>query len=66
MTDSRLAELVALAREGREGAFLTQAWTLEPADLADVLSALDEDERLALVRILPAELSSQALVEMPA
>ena len=66
MTDSRLAELVALAREGREGAFLAQAWTLEPADLADVLSALNEDERLALVRILPVELSSQALVEMPA
>ncbi len=66
MTETRLAELVALAREGRTDAFIKRAWEIEPADLADVLSALDEDERLALVRILPAELSSQALVEMSA
>jgi magnesium transporter len=57
--------MVALAREGRTEAFLKRAWEIEPADLADVLSALDEDERLALVRILPPELSSQALIEMP-
>jgi magnesium transporter len=63
--ESRLEELVALVREGRTEAFIEQAWTLEPADLADVLASLDDDERVALVRILPAELSSQALVEMP-
>ncbi len=62
----RLAELVALARAGHNDAFIERAWELEPADLADVLMELDEDERLALVRILPSELSSQALVEMPA
>ncbi len=62
--EDRLEELVALAREGRVTAFIEQAWKLEPADLADVLSTLDEHERLALVRVLPAELSSQALAEM--
>lgn len=64
-TAARLGELVALVREGRIEAFIERAWELEPADLADVISALDEHERLALVRVLPAELSSQALVEMP-
>lgn len=63
--EDRLAELVALAREGRVDAFIERAWKLEPADLADVLATLDEDERLTLVRELPAELSSQALAEMP-
>ena len=65
-TRSDLDELVLLVREGRSEAFLQRAWELEPADLADVLATLDEDERLALVRILPPELSSQALVELPA
>ncbi len=63
--EDRLSELVALAREGRVDTFIERAWKLEPADLADVLAALDEDERLTLVRALPAELSSQALAEMP-
>jgi magnesium transporter len=61
-----LDELVLLVRERRIDAFIERAWGLEPADLADVLATLDEDERLALVRILPPELSSQALVELPA
>lgn len=61
-----LDELVLLVREGRIETFIERAWGLEPADLADVLATLDEDERLALVRILPPELSSQALVELPA
>lgn len=58
-------ELVRLARDGRIDAFVARAHDLEPADLGDVLAALDDEERLALVRALPAELSSQALVEMP-
>lgn len=62
--ESRLDELVALAREGHITAFIERAWELEPADLADVLATLDEEERLALVRVLPPELSSQALAEM--
>lgn len=64
--ETGLDELVLLVREGRIEAFVQRAWDLEPADLADVLATLDEDERLALVRVLPAELSSHALVELPA
>lgn len=63
--EERLEELVALVHEGHLEAFIERAWDLEPADLADVLAALDEEDRIALVRVLPAELSSQALVEMP-
>lgn len=63
--EDRLHELVALVREGRIEAFIARAWSLEPADLADVLASLDDAERVALVRVLPPELSSQALVEMP-
>lgn len=61
----RLSELIALAREGHTVAFIERAWDLEPADLADVLASLNDEERIALVRVLPPELSSQALVEMP-
>lgn len=63
--ETRLHELVALVREGHTSAFVERAWQLEPADLADVLAALDDDERVQVVRSLPAELSSQALVELP-
>lgn len=61
----RINELVALVREGRIDAFIARAWELEPADLGEILTTLDADERLKLVRMLPAELSSQAMVEMP-
>ena len=64
-TELHINELVALIREGRVEAFITRAWELEPADLGDVLAALDEDERVELVRVLPPELSSHALIEMP-
>lgn len=61
----RLDELIALIREGHLDTFIARAWELEPADLADVLTALDDDERMDVVRILPVELSSQALAELP-
>ena len=59
------ASMVELVRSGRMAAFIARAHDLEPADLADVLASLDEDERVAVVRSLPPELSSQALAEMP-
>lgn len=37
---------------------------LHPSDVADVLSSLEEDQRVALIRALPVELSSEALAEM--
>ncbi len=64
-TGDRTEEMVALVREGRIDAFIAQAWLIEPADLGEILAALDDDERLRLVRLLPTELSSHALVEMP-
>ena len=57
--------LVNLLRGGRLEAFVREAGELEAADLADVLAALDEDERLAAVRALPPEVSGEALIEMP-
>lgn len=59
-----VAELVALAREGHTSAFVARAREVEPADLADVLLALEEDERIAIIQLLPVEVSSHALVEM--
>jgi magnesium transporter len=57
--------LIALAREGRLDEFVREARELEGADLADILAALDEDERVHVVRALPPEVSGEALVEMP-
>jgi magnesium transporter len=57
--------MVDLVRNGEITAFIRRAHDFEPADLADVLAALDDDERIAVVQALPAELSSQALAEMP-
>lgn len=64
-TESSHDELLELARSGRIAAFIARAWELEPADLADILAALDDDERVELVGKLPPELASEALVEMP-
>ncbi|MGH7631786.1 MAG: magnesium transporter [Gemmatimonadales bacterium] len=61
----QLTAMVELARGGRTEAFVALADKLEPADLADVLAALDDEERLRVVRALPPELSGEALAEMP-
>ena len=60
-----LQRMVDLVRRGEMALFVSRAHDFEPADLADVLTALDDKERLAVVEALPAELSSQALAEMP-
>jgi magnesium transporter len=61
----RLERMVELVRTGEIAVFVRRAHDFEPADLADVLSALDEQGRLTVVQALPVELSSQALAEMP-
>jgi magnesium transporter len=61
----QLDRLVALVRAGQVEDFVRRAHDLEAADLADVLAALDDEERLAVVQALPPELASQALIEMP-
>jgi magnesium transporter len=60
-----LQRMVDLVRKGEMALFVRRAHEFEAADLADVLTALDDEERLAAVEALPAELSSQALAEMP-
>ncbi len=61
----RIEWMVDLVRSGEIPVFVRRAHDFEPADLADVLAALDEDERLEVVQALPPELSSQALAELP-
>ena len=60
-----LDRMVELVRSGNVAALIAHAPNLEPADLADVLSQLNDEERIAVVRALPPELSGQALIEMP-
>jgi magnesium transporter len=60
-----LDRMVELVRKGELGVFTRRAHEFEPADLAEVLTALDERERVSAVQALPPELSSQALAEMP-
>ena len=38
--------------------------TLHPSDVADILESLSDDDRLAVLRTLPAELASESLTEM--
>ncbi len=60
-----LDRMVDLVRKGELGLFTRRAHDFEPADLAEVLTALDEKDRVSAVQALPPELSSQALAEMP-
>ncbi len=66
MTDDKtvLDELTQLANAGDLVTFLERARALHPSDLSDVLAALDEDVRLAVVESLPAEVVSDAIAEM--
>ena len=63
--EERIERMVELARAGDLRSFVREAHDYEGADLADVLGRLEESERVAVVRALPPELSSQALAEMP-
>ena len=60
-----LKRLVELVRSGDVATVIALAPDLEAADLADVLSQLNDEERVAVVQALPPELSGQALIEMP-
>jgi magnesium transporter len=60
-----LDRMVELVRRGELALFTRRAHDFEPADLAEVLTSLDKQERVSVVQALPPELSSQALAEMP-
>jgi magnesium transporter len=57
--------MIDLLREGRVSEFVGRARMLEPADLADVLARADDNERVEIVKLLPPELTGEALIEMP-
>ncbi len=59
------AELIALLRDGHVSEFFGRARLLEPADLADVLALADEDERVEIAKLLPPDLTGEALIAMP-
>lgn len=64
-TATIVRSMLELIRRGNIRGFLALAEKAEPADLGDVLSSLDDVERLQVVRALPARLSGAALMEMP-
>lgn len=57
--------MLDLVRRGNLRGFLALAEKAEPADLGDVLSSLNDEQRVEVVKALPPRLSSAALVEMP-
>jgi magnesium transporter len=61
----RPERLLELVEAGQFQRFVELARELEPADLADVLAALDDEARLQAVRALPPDISADALAEMP-
>lgn len=63
-TATIVRSMLELIRRGNLRGFLALAAEAEAADLGEVLSSLDEDQRLEVVQAMPAELSGAALVEM--
>lgn len=57
-------EMIGLLRDGKVHQFVDRARELGAADLADVLAAADEEERIEMVKLLPPDLSGEALIEM--
>ncbi len=57
----RIHELLEAGETERLARLLSE---LHPSDLADLVEELDEDERVVLLGLLPAELASETLAEM--
>ena len=63
--DSALRDrIAALVEDGDLAGLEPLVAEMHASDVADVVEALPEDERVALLRILPADLAGDALVEM--
>ncbi|HEV8197361.1 MAG TPA: magnesium transporter [Gemmatimonadales bacterium] len=67
MTRRRLSpeNMISLLRDGHVSEFFGRARMLEATDLADVLALADDDERVEIAKLLPPELTGEALTEMP-
>ena len=61
LTLERVRQLLAEGAEQKLGAYLDG---YHPSDLADLMEALDEEERIAILKVLPVEVASETLVEM--
>ena len=60
----RLDRVRSLIETGREDNLAELLAGFHPSDLADLIEDLDEENRLRVLSILPAELASEALTEM--
>jgi magnesium transporter len=67
MTRRRLSpeKMISLLRDGHVSEFFGRARLLEATDLADVLALADDDERIEIAKLLPPDLTGEALTEMP-
>ena len=63
-TTTIVRSMLELIRRGNLPGFLALAKKAEPEDLGDVLSSLDEEQRLVVVKALPRRVSGMALIEM--
>jgi magnesium transporter len=61
LTLERVRQLLAEGAEEKLGAYLDG---YHPSDLADLMEALDEAERIAILKVLPVDIASETLVEM--
>ena len=58
------ARVLDLVASGDVAALEALLPDLQPRDVGDVLTSLEEDDRVALIRALPVQLASEALAEM--
>ncbi len=63
-TEGREAQIHDLIEAGQTEALKDVLSGVHPSDVADLVEALDDEERLAVIRALPAEVASETLAEM--
>lgn len=61
-----LEQIVALLEQGREDALRQLLATRHPADLAEVLEELEDDQRAVVMRLLSDERAAETIAEMEA
>ncbi|MFN2431780.1 MAG: magnesium transporter [Gemmatimonadota bacterium] len=64
MVEPSLEEVRSALEQGGEAGLSEMVRRVHPADLADLLERLDEEERVRVFRLLPPELASETLAEL--
>ena len=64
MAELTIEELRHALRDADDGALATLVADVHPADLADLLERLEEDERIRVFGLLPPDLASETLAEL--